>query len=436
MSERTDDATPLEHNGIERDAAIASELVDGGAPIAQSDDAVGASAVKSRDEVASSSGERIEAAPDTTAPGTDGGAADSSGDDAGDAATSSDPGPIETVGSAIVDRDSSDTAEPGQGEQASVGVEGAAGRTDAPMTSGGGEEPAASAGATVNSPFDEANSSGPAESNSSERAAPNDEDDAGVAGGAGETPLTSGRGAAAAGSARVRKAARATKSKEIAGSDDEVAEFTPEPLDDDEFRSALEAVLLIVDAPAPVELLADALQDKPVRVERALHEMAAELSARASGIDLRFVGDGWRFYTRSEYAPYVERMLLDGARSKLTRAALETLAVVAYRQPVTRTRVSAVRGVNVDGVMRTLLARGLIAEAGVDPETNGTQYCTTELFLERIGLASLSDLPPLAPLLPGVDLIDEINESLDTDPRYTRLRKSAETDLDLGTEED
>ncbi|WP_433208958.1 SMC-Scp complex subunit ScpB [Nocardia sp. CA-107356] len=219
-------------------------------------------------------------------------------------------------------------------------------------------------------------------------------------------------------------------------SDQTVADVTPEPLDDDEFRSALEAMLLIVDAPAPVELLADALRDNPARVEQALLAMSAELSARASGIDLRFVGDGWRFYTRSEYAPYVERMLLDGARSKLTRAALETLAVVAYRQPVTRTRVSAVRGVNVDGVMRTLLARGLIAEAGVDPETNGTQYRTTELFLERIGLASLTDLPPLAPLLPGVDLIDEINESLETDPRYTRLKKSAETNLDLGTEED
>lgn len=209
----------------------------------------------------------------------------------------------------------------------------------------------------------------------------------------------------------------------------------PEPLDDGEFRSALEAMLLVVDSPAPAEQLAAALDDSADRVERVLREMAAELTARRSGIDLRFVGDGWRFYTRNEYAPYVERMLLDGARTKLTRAALETLAVVAYRQPVTRARVSAVRGVNVDGVMRTLLARGLIAEAGTDPETNGTLYRTTELFLERIGLASLSDLPPLAPLLPGVDLIDEINESLETDPRYTRLRKPAEDDLDLGAED-
>ncbi|MEU8900557.1 SMC-Scp complex subunit ScpB [Nocardia sp. NPDC048505] len=213
------------------------------------------------------------------------------------------------------------------------------------------------------------------------------------------------------------------------------ASVTPATLDDDEFRSALEAMLLVVDAPAPAEQLAAAMDADTERVEDVLRAMSAELTARRSGIDLRFVGDGWRFYTRSEYAPYVEQVLLDGARTKLTRAALETLAVVAYRQPVTRTRVSAVRGVNVDGVMRTLLARGLIAEAGADPETNGTQYRTTELFLERIGLASLSDLPPLAPLLPGVDLIDEINDSLDTDPRYTRLKKNAETDLDLGTDD-
>lgn len=217
--------------------------------------------------------------------------------------------------------------------------------------------------------------------------------------------------------------------------DDMVEQALPDRLDDAEFRAALEAMLLVVDAPAPAELLASALGDDESRVERTLREMSAELTAQGSGIDLRFVGDGWRFYTRTEYAPYVERMLLDGSRSKLTRAALETLAVIAYRQPVTRARVSAVRGVNVDGVIRTLVARGLIAEAGTDPETSGTQYVTTELFLERIGLASLAELPPLAPLLPGVDLIDEINESLETDPRYTRLKRPAEADLDLGAED-
>ncbi|MGV9414927.1 SMC-Scp complex subunit ScpB [Nocardia sp. NPDC003693] len=217
------------------------------------------------------------------------------------------------------------------------------------------------------------------------------------------------------------------------GDEGEAGEF--DALDEDELRSALEAMLLVVDAPAPVELLAAAVNDTPRRVETLLREMSAELTVRRSGMDLRFVGDGWRYYTRTEFAPYVERMLLDGARSKLTRAALETLAVIAYRQPVTRARVSAVRGVNVDGVIRTLLARGLIAESGADPDTNGTRYATTELFLERIGLPSLAELPPLAPLLPGVDLIDEINESLETDPRYTRLKKPAESDIDLGAED-
>lgn len=207
-------------------------------------------------------------------------------------------------------------------------------------------------------------------------------------------------------------------------------------LDDSEFQAALEAMLLVVDAPATAQQLAEALDDTPARVAQTLQALSEQLTTQGSGIDLRFVGDGWRYYTRIDYAPYVERVLLGGARSKLTRAALETLAVIAYRQPVTRARVSGVRGVNVDAVVRTLLARGLIAEAGTDSETSGTLYVTTELFLERIGLASLTDLPPLAPLLPGVDLIDEINESLESDPRYTRLQKGAEADIELGAADD
>ena len=121
------------------------------------------------------------------------------------------------------------------------------------------------------------------------------------------------------------------------------------------------------------------------------------------------------------FAPYVERLLLDGSRSKLTRAALETLAVVAYRQPVTRARVSAVRGVNVDAVMRTLLARGLITEAGTDSDTGAVTFATTELFLERLGLTSLTDLPDIAPLLPDVDVIDDLSESLGEEPRFMKL---------------
>jgi segregation and condensation protein B len=131
---------------------------------------------------------------------------------------------------------------------------------------------------------------------------------------------------------------------------------TPPELEDSELGAALEALLLVVDTPVTVEQLAVATEQPAYRVAAKLQLMAEELTARESGIDLREAGGGWRMYTRARFAPYVERLLLDGARSKLTRAALETLAVVAYRQPVTRARVSAVRGVNVDAVMRTLLA--------------------------------------------------------------------------------
>ena len=190
---------------------------------------------------------------------------------------------------------------------------------------------------------------------------------------------------------------------------------------DDELGSALEALLLVVDTPAPIDSLATALDESVERVEDKLRRMAAELAERGSGIDLREAGGGWRMYTRARYAPYVERLILDGARSKLTRAALETLAVVAYRQPVTRARVSAVRGVNVDAVMRTLAARGLIIEAGTDADSGATTFATTELFLERLGLTSLAELPELAPLLPDVDVIDDITETLSEEPRFAKL---------------
>jgi segregation and condensation protein B len=178
--------------------------------------------------------------------------------------------------------------------------------------------------------------------------------------------------------------------------------------DDTALGAALEALLLVVDAPTDEETLAQALDQPVARVREAVRRLSAAYTAEHRGIDLRHAGGGWRFYTRDAYAHYVERLLLDGQRARLTRAALETLAVVAYRQPVTRARVSAVRGVNCDGVLRTLLTRGLVQEAGVDPATQGTLFRTTELFLERLGLSSLEELPPLAPLLPDVDAIDEL----------------------------
>jgi len=188
----------------------------------------------------------------------------------------------------------------------------------------------------------------------------------------------------------------------------------PELADPGAFEAALEALLLVVDAPTEDDALAAALDQPVARVRAALIVMAQRYAAEGRGIDLRRVGEGWRFYTRDTYSPFVERLLLGGQRAKLTRAALETLAVVAYRQPVTRARVAAVRGVNCDGVLRTLVTRGLVEEAGVDGATQGTLFRTTELFLERLGLTSIDDLPPLAPLLPDVDAIDAIDAGLET----------------------
>jgi segregation and condensation protein B len=190
--------------------------------------------------------------------------------------------------------------------------------------------------------------------------------------------------------------------------DDEAIEDALQPLSDADLETALEALLLVVDVPAEEEALATALNTTPLRVAEHLRLLSDKYTDHDRGIDLRRAGGGWRFYTRDRYAPYVEKFLLDGQRAKLTRAALETLAVIAYRQPVTRARVAAVRGVNCDGVIRTLLARGLVEETGTDVETGGFLYRTTELFLERLGLSSLDDLPPIAPLLPEVDSIDEL----------------------------
>lgn len=207
-------------------------------------------------------------------------------------------------------------------------------------------------------------------------------------------------------------------------------------LEDAELGGVLEALLLVVDTPVSVEALASATEQPVHRIAAKLQSIAEDLTARDSGIDLREAGGGWRLYTRARFAPYVERLLLDGARSKLTRAALETLAVVAYRQPVTRARVSAVRGVNVDAVMRTLLARGLITEAGADADTGAVTFATTELFLERLGLSSLTDLPDIAPLLPDVDVIDDLSESLDSEPRFMKLSGAPAPDQPLSFDVD
>ncbi len=173
-------------------------------------------------------------------------------------------------------------------------------------------------------------------------------------------------------------------------------------------RTCLEAILLVADEPVTGNLLAQIVERPTEDVEAALRELAEAYTAEERGFDLREVAGGWRFYTRAECAAIVERFVSDGQEVRLTQAALETLAVVAYRQPVSRARVSAVRGVNCDGVMRTLVLRGLVEEGGSDTETGAALFQTTSYFLERLGLAQLSDLPELAPFLP-----DHLDDELD-----------------------
>lgn len=183
-----------------------------------------------------------------------------------------------------------------------------------------------------------------------------------------------------------------------------------------ELKPALEAVLMVVDEPATEEHLAKILQRPRWAVADALRELADEYTAQRRGFDLRLVAGGWRFYSRPAYAEAVEGFVLDGRQARLTQAALETLAVVAYRQPVSRSRVSAVRGVNCDGVMRTLLQRALVEEAGTEPETGAILYRTTNYFLERMGLRGLDELPELAPFLPEADAIEA--ETLEGVPSF------------------
>ncbi len=173
-------------------------------------------------------------------------------------------------------------------------------------------------------------------------------------------------------------------------------------------RGAVEAVLMVVEEPVTELSLASALGVPLGTICDTIAELVADYDRSGRGFELRCVAGGWRVYSRPEYTGAVERFMLDGQTARLTQAALETLAIVAYRQPVSRARVSAVRGVNVDGVMRTLVNRGLVEEAGTDSESGAILYRTTSYFLERMGMRDLDDLPALAPYLPGADMLEEL----------------------------
>lgn len=178
-----------------------------------------------------------------------------------------------------------------------------------------------------------------------------------------------------------------------------------------DIAGALEALLLMADQAMPTEELAEAVGASTERTEAVLAELADFYQRTSRGFELRNVGGGWRYWTRAEHHELISRWVVSGQSNKLTQAALETLSVIAYLQPISRARVSAVRGVNVDGVVRTLLARDLITESGADTVTGATVFATTDYFLERMGLASLDELPPLAPHLPDATALEaELSE--------------------------
>ncbi len=177
-------------------------------------------------------------------------------------------------------------------------------------------------------------------------------------------------------------------------------------LDDDELSGAVEALLIMATEPMSATELAQALRVPVVRIERTVAELTRFYRETRRGFELRHAGGGWRYATRAEHAGAISAYVLEGQHGRLSQAALETLAVIAYLQPATRSRIAAVRGVNVDGVVRTLLARELVVESGRDEQSGAALFVTTPTFLERMGLASLDDLPPLAPHLPDASELE------------------------------
>jgi segregation and condensation protein B len=183
-----------------------------------------------------------------------------------------------------------------------------------------------------------------------------------------------------------------------------------------ETRRAIEAILMVAEEPVPPALLAELLEITPGEVEAICAGLAAAYDGEDRGFLLVRVAGGYRFQSHPDLAPYVERFVLEGQSARLSAAALETLAIVAYKQPVSRAQVAAIRGVNVDGVMRTLQSRGYIEEVARDPGPGqALLYGTTRQFLERVGLDDVGELPPLGEFVPGADLVEALERGLQPD---------------------
>jgi segregation and condensation protein B len=180
-----------------------------------------------------------------------------------------------------------------------------------------------------------------------------------------------------------------------------------------EAERAIEAILMVADEPIPPHLLAQVLEVSPARVEELCRELAAGYEADDRGFVLVRVAGGYRFQSHPDLAPYVERFVLEGQSSRLSAAALETLAIVAYKQPISRAQVSSIRGVNVEGVVRTLQQRGYITEVSRDPGPGqAVLYGTTSQFLEKLGLDSTDQLPSLAEFVPGPEVMEMLEAGL------------------------
>ena len=187
---------------------------------------------------------------------------------------------------------------------------------------------------------------------------------------------------------------------------------TDEGLGAPSLQAALEALIMVAEEPMSTSMLAQFTRTPEDQVVEALHDLSQQYIEQGRGFDLRERGGGWRFWTRDNCSQVVERFVLEGQTGKLSQAALETLAVIAYRQPISRARISAIRGVNVEAVMKTLVTRGLVEECGIEHETGAILYRTTNYFLERIGVNNVEDLPALAPFLPDIEGLDEVIASL------------------------
>src|SRR5438876_2709815 len=174
----------------------------------------------------------------------------------------------------------------------------------------------------------------------------------------------------------------------------------------EEARRAIEAILMVADEPIEPQLLAQLLEVSPARVDELCAALAHEYETADRGFVLVRVAGGYRFQSHPDLAAYIERFVLEGQSARLSAAALETLAIVAYKQPVSRAQISAIRGVNVDGVMRTLQQREYVEEVGRDPGPGqAVLYGTTRSFLEKVGLDRLADLPPLGDFVPGAEVV-------------------------------